>query len=137
GVDAPDLDRRLALLQVAPDTRDRAAGPDPGDQVRDRPAGLLPDLRRRLLVVGLRVGEVVVLVRLPRVRHLALEARRDGVVRARVLRIDVRGADDYVGAEGLERVDFLLRLLVGRREDALVALDDGGDGEAHAGVAGG
>ncbi len=111
--------------------------PTPTDQVRDPAVGLLPDLRPGLLVVRLRVGQVVVLVRLPRVRHVALEARRHRVVRPRILGLDVGRADDHFGAERLQRVDLLLRLLVGRREDALVALDDGGHGEAHAGVAGG
>ncbi len=89
------------------------------------------------LVVRLRVRWVVVLVRLPRIRRFALEARRHRVIRARILRIDVRRADDHLGAERAQRIDLFLRLLVGRREDALVALDDGRDREAHAGVAGG
>ena len=46
-----------------------------------------------------------------------------------------RWADDDVGAERPQRVDLLLRLLVGGGEDAVVALDHGGDGQAHAGVA--
>ena len=113
-----------------------AAGADADDQMRDRAVGLLPDLRAGLLVVRLRVRQVVVLIRLPGVGDFLLEARRHRIVRARILRIDVGRADDDLGAERLQRVDLLLRLLVGRREDALVALDDGGDREAHAGVAG-
>ena len=88
-------------------------------------------------VMRLRVGGVVVLVRLPRIRRLALEAGRDRVIRARILRIDVRRAHDHLGAERPQRIDLFLRLLIGRREDALVALDDRRDREAHAGVAGG
>ena len=136
-VDAPHLDLRVALLEVAADARNRPAGADADHQLRHRAVGLLPDLGTGLLVVRLRVRQVVVLVRFPRVRHFALEPRRHRVVRARILRIDVGRADDHFGAERLQRVDFLLRLLVGGGEDAAVALDDGGDGEAHAGIAGG
>ncbi len=136
GVDAPHLDRRVALLQDSgPTPRDRAAGADADHEVRDPAVGLLPDLRPGLLVVrgaswtGCRTGSP------SRRSGPPLEPRRHRVVRPRVLRIDVGRADDDLGAESLQRVDLLLRLLVGRREDALVALDHGGDGQAHAGVA--
>ena len=105
--------------------------PTPQTRCVTRAVRLFPDFRPRLLVVGFRVRQVVVLIRLPRVRRVALEARRHRVVRARILGIDVRRADDDFGAEGLERVDFLFRLLVGRREDALVAFDDRRDRQAH------
>ena len=83
----------------------------------------------------LRVRGVVVLVGLPRVRRLALEPRRHRIIRARILGIDVGRADDHLGAEGAQRVDLFLRLLVRGGEDALVALDHRGDRQAHAGVA--
>ena len=101
----------------------------------DPAVGLVPDLRAGLLVVGLGVGRVVVLVGLPAVGRLALEPRRHRVVGARILGLDVGRADDDLGAEGAQRVDLLLRLLVGGGEDAVVALDHRGDGQAHAGVA--
>ena len=126
----------LLLLQILRDAADRAAGADADHEVVDPAVGLLPDLRAGLLVVRLRVRQVVVLVGLPRVRRLALEARRHRVVRARIFRIDVGRADDDFGAEGAQRVDLFLRLLVGGREDALVALDDRGNRQAHAGIAG-
>ena len=128
--------RGLRLLEITSDAADRAAGADAAHEVRHRAVRLLPDLGPGLLVVRGGVRQVVVLVGLPRVRHLALEARRDRVMRPRILGIDVGRADDHFGAERLERVGLLLRLLVGRREDALVALHDRGDREAHAGVAG-
>ena len=110
--------------------------PTPTDQVGDRPVGLLPDLGPGLLVVRGGVRRVVVLVRLPGVRHLLLEPRRDRVVRARILGLDVGRADDDLGAERPQRVGLLRRLLVGRREDAAVALDHRGDRQPHAGIAG-
>src|SRR5699024_2841577 len=97
----PDLDLRIAFLQVAADAADRATGADAGDQVREPAAGLLPDLRPGLLVVRGGVRQVVVLVRLPGIRQFLLEARRDGIVRPRILRIDVGGTDDHLGAKRL------------------------------------
>ena len=135
-IDAPYLDRRILLLQELADAGDRASRADADHELRDRAVGLIPNLGTRLLVVSRRVRQVVVLVRLPRVGHFFFEARRHGIVGPWILGIDVGGTDDDLGAERLQRVDLLLGLLVGGREDALVAPDDGGDREAHAGVAG-
>ena len=135
GVDAPGLDRRLLLLQVLRHAANRAAGADADHQVVDRAAGLVPDLGPGLLVVRLRVRRVVVLVGLPRIRRVALEARRHRVVRPRILRVDVGRADNHFGAERAQRIHLLFRLLVGGGEDALVALDHRGNRQAHAGVA--
>ena len=44
GIGADDLDRRVLLLQVAPDARDRAAGADADDEVIEVVADLAPDL---------------------------------------------------------------------------------------------
>ena len=134
-VDPPHANRRVALLEVASDAAGGAAGPDAHHELRHPAVGLLPDLRRRPFVMGRGIREVVVLVGLPGVGDLVLEPRRYGVVRPRVLGIDVGRADDHLGAKRLERVGLLLRLLVGRREDALVALHDRRDRQAHPGVA--
>ena len=125
----------MRSLQVASRAGDGAASADANHEMRDTAVRLVPDLGSCLLVVRGRVRQVVVLIRLPAVRILLLESRRDRVIGPRVLRIDVRRADDDLGAEGLQRVDLLLRLFVGRREDALVAFDHGGDCQAHAGIA--
>src|SRR5690606_2833763 len=53
------------LLEVPAGAADRPAGADAGDEMRDAPLGLLPDLRTRRLVVRPRVRRVGVLVRLP------------------------------------------------------------------------
>ena len=75
GIDAPHFDFRVPLLQVPAHPGDRAARPDADDEVRHLPVGLIPDFGTGLLVVGCGVREVVVLIRLPGVRHLLLEAR--------------------------------------------------------------
>src|SRR5690606_4505440 len=101
------------LLEVATDPGDRAAGADTRDEMGDPAAGLLPDLRARRLVVGLGVGRVGVLVRLPRSRDLLGQPVGDQVVRARVLRRHVGRADDHLGAVRLEHVALILAHLVG------------------------
>ena len=135
-IDAPHLDFRVALLEIAADAGRRPAGPHSHDELGDASAGLLPDLGAGLLVVRLQVRQVVVLIRFPRIGHFALQPRRHRVVRSRIFRFDVGGTDDHVGAKRLQRVDFLFRLLVRRREDALVAFDHRGDCQAHARVPG-
>src|SRR5205823_8980357 len=77
----PDhLDRRVLLLQVAPDAADRAAGAYARHEVRDRALGLLPQLRAGAAVVRLRVRLVRVLVRLERTRDLGGQAVGHAVV---------------------------------------------------------
>src|SRR5262245_23777392 len=65
GVDTPDLDARVPLLEVTADAADRPAGAYPDDQVRHSTLRLLPDLGAGLLVMRLRVRQVVVLIGLP------------------------------------------------------------------------
>jgi hypothetical protein len=79
-VGAHDEDLRVPLLQEPAGARDRAAGPDAADERGDPPLRLLPDLRARCLVVGLRVDRVVVLVRLEGAGDLRGEAVGDPVV---------------------------------------------------------
>ena len=79
-VGADDLDRRVHLLEVAPGAGDRAARADAGDEVRDLPGGLLPQLRAGRRVVRGRVGLVEVLVGLERAGDLLGEPVGDAVV---------------------------------------------------------
>ena len=130
-----DLDGGVLLAQVAPDAGDRAAGPDPHDQVGDLAAGLAPQLRARGAVVHLRVGRVAVLVRLERARDLLGEAIGDAVVRLGRLGRDVGRRDDDLGAVRAQQVDLLLGHLVRHHGDHAVALQRGGDREPGAGVA--
>ncbi len=76
GVDADDADRAAGrLAQVAAGARDRAAGADARDEVRDAAVGVAPDLGAGGLVVAAGAVRVVVLVRLERAGDLA---RRGG-----------------------------------------------------------
>src|SRR5262249_48709524 len=136
GIDPPDPNARILLLQIPSYAADGAAGAHTADQVGDAAVGLLPDLGAGLLVVRRRIGQVVVLIGLPGVWNLALETRRNRIVRPRVFRIDVGWTDDHLRPERLEGIHLLLGLLVRRREDALIAFDDGHNGETHPGVAG-
>ena len=62
-------------------------------------------------------------------------AKRDGVITTRVIMIDFGRSHNHLRAKSAKRVDLLLAHLVGHREDAAVALDRRGQGEAHSGVA--
>ncbi len=109
--------------------------PKPGDEVRDAPLGLLPQLRPRRAVVRLGVVRVGVLVGIKTVRRLARDAARglDVVVG----RAGLRGGrdDDHVRAERLQVPHLLDRSLLGHDEDAAVAADGRRQREPDAGVA--
>ena len=83
-----------------------------------------------------RVLHVPVLVGLERARDVAREPGGDAVVALGRLGRDVGRAQDDLGAVGPQEGLLLDRLLVGHDEDAAVALERGGDGQAVAGVAG-
>ena len=136
GVDAPHLMAGFCSFRKRPAPQIVPPVPTPDDQVGDASVGLVPDLRAGLLVVRREFERLSYWLAFHAFGRLALEARRHRVVRARIFRIDVGRADDDFGAEGAKRIDLFLRLFVGRGEDALVALDDRGDRQAHAGVAG-
>ena len=129
-------DRRVLRLEVAGRARDRAAGTDAGHQVRDPALRLLPDLGTRRLLVRRRVLHVPVLVRLEGSGDVAGEARGHGVVALRRLRRDVGGAQHDLRAVRPQEGLLLRRLLVGHHEDAAVAAQRGGDGQAVTRVAG-
>ena len=135
GIDADDLHLGLVLVEPAADARDRAAGADRDDERVDLAAGLLPDLRRRDVVVRLRVRHVRVLIGLEAARDLLGEPRRDGVVRLGRVVVDRGRRDHDLGAVRAQHRDLLLAHLVGHDEDAAVALARRRDGEADAGVA--
>jgi len=117
------------------DAADRATGADAGDEVRDAPAGLLPDLGPGGLLVRGRVRQVGVLIGAEGARRLAHEPFGSRVVRARILRRDRSRAHDDLGAVGAEERDLLVAHLVAHHEDAAVAALRGDDREAGAGVA--
>src|SRR5690606_12772584 len=136
-VAADHADGRILLLQVLPRPADRAAGAGRGDEVRDPPLRLLPQLGAGRAVVRLGVRLVVELVGQDRAgRLLGDPLGHHDVVVGVVGRDGGRGHDD-LGAKRLEEPHLLLAHLVRDREDAAVALDRGGNGEPDAGVAAG
>src|SRR5918995_2034269 len=136
GVGADDQDVRVLLLEVSGDAGDRATGADAGDERRDPPVGLPPDLRPGRRLVRRRVVFVEVLVRLERAGDLLGEAVRDSVVGLGRFRRDGRRRDYDLGAVRAQERDLLLAHLVRHHEDALVAADRRRDGETMARVAG-
>ncbi len=133
-VGADDQQIGLLLTQVARRARDRAPGSHREDDRVHLAAGLLPDLRPGRLVVRLRVGLVRVLIGLVRAGDLLGQPVGDRVVALRRLRRHRGRADDDFGAVAAQESALLLRDLVRHDEDAAIALDRSGDGEADAGV---
>jgi hypothetical protein len=136
-VGADVLDARVLLLEELADAAHGAAGADAGHEDVDAPARLLPELRRRHLVVRLDVVGVVVLVQVEAVGRLGGDAAGHRVVALGRLGRHVGGGDDDLRPERLERVLLLLRHLVRHGEDAPVALHRRRQRHAHPGVAGG
>src|SRR5205814_10178614 len=68
--DGHDERVRIGLLQYLPDAADRASRADAGNDRVDLAAGVAKDLLRRRFAVDLRIGWIVELLRLPRVRVL-------------------------------------------------------------------
>ena len=117
------------LLEIPARSRDGSAGPHPGDEMCYAAFGLAPDLRSRRLVVGERIGRVLVLTRLEAPRDLVCQSLGDGVVALGVVWRRSR-RDYYLGAHSLQQVLFLLAHLIRHHADAPVAFDRGGHGQA-------
>ena len=132
---ADDFHVGILLLQKFPDARDRAARARGGDEVRDPSFGLLPQLGARRLVVRFRICGIVELVREHRVRRLLRYPRGHHHVVIGMIGRHGRRRDDHLGAKGLEQPHFLLRHLVGHREDAAIALERRRHREPHTRVA--
>ena len=91
-IDADDLHLRILLLEVLGGAADGAAGADAGHPVGDLAVRLPPDLGTRGTVVGLGVGLVVILI--GEVGPLLVaDALGDLVIRAGIVRLDVRRAE--------------------------------------------
>src|SRR3989454_10809278 len=64
-LDAHEPHVPIHLLQVASYTDERAGGSEASDEMRDRPGGLIPDLRSGRLEMGPPVRLVDVLIEIP------------------------------------------------------------------------
>ena len=134
GIDADDFDVRVFLLEVTADSGDGPAGPHADDEVRDPALAILPELGAGGPVVTFGIGGIRVLIGMVGARNVVRELLDHLVIAARIVYGHSGRADDDLGAQGLEQIDLFLGLLVGHGEDGLVALDDGHQREAHAGV---
>ena len=129
---ADDHDRRILLLQKARHAHDRAGRAHRRDEVRDRPAGVAPDLGTRSAVVRERIVGIRELVEddaLALVAHLLREV-------ARVLHAAGLRRQHELGAVRAHRLPTLERQVVRHHEDHPVALHRRDHRQRDAGVAG-
>ena len=135
GIGADDVDRRILLFEKASRARDRSAGSDACDEMRDRSAGLLPNLGTGRMVVRVGIEMIVKLIGLKCARDLRREAVGDAVIRFRRIGRNVGRRDYDVGAIGAQQVDLFSRHLVGHHQDAAIAANRGGHCQAGTGIA--
>jgi hypothetical protein len=133
GLRANDADRRVLLLQESRNSRDGARGAHGRDEVRDAPAGLLPQFRAGRLVVDARVvgvGELVQYPALARLLHGLGQITRE-------FHAPAFGSQDQFGTKGLHRLRPFDRQILRHDQHHAVALDGGRHRQRNAGVAGG
>ena len=129
---ADDPDRRIALLQIPRHAHDRAGRPHRRDEVRDRSAGVAPDLGTRSAVVRERIvgiGELVEDDALALAAHLHREVARE--LHAAGLR-----REHELRAVRAHRLPALDRQVVRHHEDHPVALHRGHHRQRDSGIAG-
>ncbi len=129
-LDGPDLDGRVALLQVPAHTEQCARGAEPGHEVGHLGA-VAPDLGTRPLVVRPGIGRVGVLIEeyplgMLEVHGLGHAHRAVGALRT--------GGLDDLGPPHLEELATLHRHVRGQHHLEAIALDPRHQSEADAGV---
>ena len=134
-LDADEPHVPIHLLQVASDADERAGGPEASDEVRDRPRGLLPDLRPGRLEVSPPVCLVVVLIEIPVSVRLRGRERFGGPLRA--IGPVRRGREDQLGPVRLEDALSLRTEVRRHAEGHSVSLRGADHRERDPGVPGG
>src|SRR5216684_4227528 len=134
GIDADNFYFGIFFLQEFADAADGAAGAHAANEVRNLAFAVLPNLGTRGAIVRFGIHWIVVLIRIIRIGNFAREFFRYGIVAARIFRLDGGRADDDFSAESFQEINFFLRLLVGRREDALVTTNRRDQRQSHASV---
>ena len=136
GIHADDFDVGILFLEVTSHAGDGAAGADAADEMRDFSFGVFPDFRAGGAIVRFRIHRIGVLIGIEGIGNFAREFCGDGIVAARIFRLDGGGADDHFGAESFQQINFFARLFVGDGEDDFIAAHAGDESEPQAGVAG-
>src|SRR6185437_3795748 len=131
GVHADDFYGGIFFLGETADAAYRFSRAHAADEMRDFAFGVFPDFRAGGAVMRLGIHGIFVLVGVKGIGNFAGEFFGDGIVAARIVRLDGGGADDDLGAEGFEEIDFFARLLVGDGENDFVAAHGGDERETH------
>ena len=135
GVNPPNLDVRILLLEVLGRATDGTTGAHTRAKVGDHAPGLLPNLWTSGVVMGLTVGEIVILVAPDAVWDLLVEALSYAVITVRMVGRHRCWAHIYLRPHCTEDVDLFLRLFVAHGANQLVPFHRTSQGKAHARIA--
>ena len=135
-IDAHDFYRGILFLQIFPYAGDCSASAHAADEMRNFPFGILPDFWACGPVVRLGIHRIFVLIWIKRIRNLAGEFGGNGIITSWIFGLDRGGADDNLGAESLQQVNFFARLLVGDGENDFVAAHAGHQRQSHPSISG-
>src|SRR5579884_1412767 len=134
-VSADDFNVRILLFEITRGAADGAAGADTGDEGRDAPVGIAPDLRAGRGIVRGRISRIGILVRTDRARNLIGQSVRHIFVVFRRIVGDTAGADNHFSAIGAQQAAFLLADFIGHDKDTVVALLRGSQRQPMPGIA--
>ena len=137
GVHTDDLNIGIALFEITTHPANGSSRADSDHKMSDSAFGLFPDFGAGGFVVRCSIAEVVVLIGKKTVRDLRVQAARHRIIAIGMIGRNGRRAHVDLGAHGSQNVHFLLALLVAQGADQFIALDHGGQCQAHTRVAAG
>ena len=135
-INAPNFNFRVLLFQITTRTRNGASCAYSRNHVGDFTIGLSPNFRPGTFIMGLPVGEVVVLIAPVAIGNFFTQSGSYGIVGARVVGFHIGRTNDDLGTQGPQEVHFFFGLFVSRGENTFVAFHGSGNGQAHPGIAG-
>src|SRR5262249_11151104 len=101
-VDPYELNLRIPFFEIFPTAADDPAGAHSRDEHVEITVRLTPNLRAAREVMRLRIGGIVILIRVKRIGGFVGDAARYFVIAPRIVGIHRRGADHDLGAERAE-----------------------------------
>ena len=109
-IDADNFYFGIFFLQVPAHAADRTARAHAANEMRDFAFGIFPNFRAGGAVMRFGIHRIFVLIGIKGIGNFTREFFRDGIIAARIVGLDGRGADDHFGAERLQQVHFFLAI---------------------------